>query len=81
MTKAEEDDKAWRLGFNGDFSLVTKIYHTDYWASDWRTGVEVNLEINKGIIIALGENITQVKMRVIFEDSKFLCVYRTFKSM
>ena len=24
MTKAEEYDKAWRMGFNGDFSLVDK---------------------------------------------------------
>ena len=34
MTKAEEYDKAWRLSFNGDFSLVDKIYHADYLAYD-----------------------------------------------
>ena len=29
MTKAGAYDEAWRLGFNGDFSLVDKIYHPD----------------------------------------------------
>ena len=71
MTKAETYDKAWRLGFNGDFSLVDKIYHPDYSAYDYRAGVEVNLEMDKVVITTLGENVTQGKMRVIFEDSKF----------
>ena len=81
MTKAEEYDKAWRLGFNGDFSLVDKIYHSDYSAYDYRAGVEVNLEMDKVVIATLGEYATQGKMRVIFEDSNFLCMERTFKSM
>ncbi len=81
MTKAEEYDKAWRLGFNGDFSLVDKIYHADYSAYDYRAGVEVNPEMDKVVIATLGENVTQGKMRVIFKDSKFLCMERTFKSM
>ena len=81
MTKAEVYDKAWRLGFNGDFSLVDKIYHPDYSAYDYRAGVEVNLEMDKVVIATLGENVTQGKMRVIFEDSKFQCMERTFKSM
>ena len=29
MTKAEAFEKAWRLGFKGDFSLVDEIYHPD----------------------------------------------------
>ena len=81
MTKAYEYDKAWRLGFNGDFSLVDKIYHSDYSAYDYRAGTEVNLEMDKVVIATLGENVTQDKMRVIFEDSKFLCMERTFKSV
>ena len=81
MTKAEEYDKASRLGFNGDFSLVDKIYHSDYSAYDYRVGIEVNLEMDKVVIATLGDNVTQGKMRVIFEDSKFLCMERTFKSM
>ena len=27
MTKAEEYDKAMRLGFRGDFSIVDRIFH------------------------------------------------------
>ena len=50
-------------------------------AYDSRAGVEVNLEMDKVVIATLGENVTQGKMRVIFEDSKFLCMERTFKSM
>ncbi len=30
--------------------------------------------MDKVVITTLGENLTQVKMRVIFEDSKFFCV-------
>ena len=37
--------------------------------------------MDKVVITTLGENVTQGKMRVIFEDSKFLCMERTFKSM
>ena len=27
MTEAEEAEKAWRLGFRGDFSIVDSIFH------------------------------------------------------
>ena len=27
MTKAEETEKAWRLGFRGDFSIVDSIFY------------------------------------------------------
>ena len=37
--------------------------------------------MDKVVITTLGKNVTQGKMRVIFEDSKFLCMERTFKSM
>ena len=30
MTRAEAFDKAWRLGFKGDFSLFDEIYHPDF---------------------------------------------------
>ena len=29
MTKAGAYEKAWRLGFKRDFSLVNEIYHPD----------------------------------------------------
>jgi len=33
MTKAEKFEKAWRLGFKRDFSLIDEIYHIDYYPS------------------------------------------------
>ena len=37
--------------------------------------------MDKFVITTLGKNLTQVKMRVIFEDPKFLCMKRIFKSV
>ena len=82
MTKAEEYDKAWRLGFNGDFSLVDKIYHLDYSTYDYRAGVEVNLEMDKVVVATLSEGATTTgPSRTIFEDEKFVCIERTFKTV
>ena len=82
MTKAEEYDKAWRMGFNGDFSLVDKIYHVDYLAYDYRAGVEVNLEMDKVVVATLSEGATTTgPFRTIFEDEKFVCIERTFKTV
>ena len=81
MTETEKCDKAWRQGFNDDFSLVDKIYHADYSAYVCRAGVKVNLKMEKVVIATLAENVTQGKMRPIFEDSKFLCMESIFKSM
>ena len=30
MTKSEASEKAWRLGYKGDFSIVDQIYHLQY---------------------------------------------------
>ena len=82
MTKAEAYDKAWRLGFKGDFSLVDKIYHPDYSAFDYRAGVEVNLEMDKVVVATLSEGATTTgPFRTIFEDEKFVCIERTFKTV
>ena len=82
MTKAEAYDKAWRLGFNGDFSLVDKIYHPDYSAYDYRAGVEVNLEMDKVVVATLSEGATTTgPFHTIFEDEKFVCIERTFKTV
>ena len=43
MTKAEEYVAAWRLGYRGDFSLVDRIYHSDYKGFDNYLGVFRNL--------------------------------------
>ena len=50
MTKAEEFEKAQRLGYKDNFSMVDKIYHPKYAALERNTGVEVNFEADKIII-------------------------------
>ena len=50
MTKAEEFDKAWRLGSKGDFSLVDKIYHPKYRAIQKNINVEVDLDSDKIVV-------------------------------
>ena len=57
MTKAEAYDKAWRLGFNGDFSLVDEIYHPDYKAIDVTTGIEHNLADDKAVVSSFAEEV------------------------
>ena len=49
MTKAEEFDKARRLAYKGDFSLVEKLYHPDCKSFDHRVGMEVNLDMQNAI--------------------------------
>ena len=80
MTKAEEFEKAWRLGYKNDFSKVDKIYHPKYAALERNTGVEVNLEADKIIISTYGEYLTIGPFRLIFEDENFLCLERIYRS-
>ena len=74
MTKAETYEKAWRLRFKGDYSLVDEIYHPDYSALDRTTGVEVNLAAEKVIIATISEFITLGPFRTIYEDCNFLVI-------
>ena len=56
MAKADQFDKAWRLAFkNSDFSLANEIYHPDYSATNFITGVTVNLEDDKIIVSTMRE--------------------------
>ena len=52
MTKAEEFDKARRLAYKGDFSLVEKLYHPDCKHFDHRVGLEVNLDMQSALMTA-----------------------------
>ena len=79
MTKAEEFEKAWRLGFKGDFSLVDEIYHPDYKSFDSRTGIEANIEDDKVIAATLGESVIFGPHRTLFENENFLCIERFSK--
>ena len=75
MTKAEEFDKARRLAYKGDFSLVEKLYHPDCKHFDHRVGLEVNLDMQSAVMSAY-ENITFGPYRVIYENTDFLCIHR-----
>lgn len=72
MTRAEEFDKAWKLGLKGDFSLVDEIYHPEYAAFDNTSGVEVNLEADKIAVSTIREIIIFGPRKILFEDDKFL---------
>ena len=75
MTKAEEFDKARRLAYKGDFSLVEKLYHPDCKHFDHRVGLEVNLDMQSALMNAY-ENTTFGPFRVIYENEEFLCIQR-----
>ena len=75
MTKAEEFDKARRLAYKGDFSLVEKLYHPDCKHFDHRVGLEVNLDMQSALMTAY-ENTTFGPFRVIYKNEEFLCLQR-----
>ena len=76
MTKGELFEKAWRLGFEGDFHLVDEIYHPDYKAIDHRFGIETNIDSDKAIISTFANSIKIGPFRTIYESEKFLCIHR-----
>ena len=76
MTKAEEFEKAWRLGYKNDFSMVDKIYHPKYAALERNTGVEVNLEADKEVASTLGDLLIGTHPVVLSEDKNFLRIHR-----
>ena len=75
MTKAEEFDKARRLAYKGDFSLVEELYHPDCTHFDHRVGMELNFDMQSAVMLAY-ENITFGPYRVIYENTDFLCIHR-----
>ena len=74
MTKAGAYEKAWRLGFKRDFSLVDKIYHPDYKSYDYRTGIEANIEDDKVIVSSRNQTTTISPFKTIFENENFVCI-------
>ena len=80
MTKAEEFDKARRLAYKGDFSLVEKLYHPDCKHFDHRVGLEVNLDMQSALMTAY-ENTTFGPFRVIYENENFFYAYNAISEM
>ena len=77
MEKVEAYNKAWRLGAkSNDFSLVDKIYHPDYLATDPTTGITVNLEDEKLVLSTYSEDYILGLFRIVYESDDFLCVHR-----
>ena len=78
MTKAEETEKAWRLGFRGDFSIVDSIFHqTKFRGFDQGAiyhGLVVDLDTMKTIWLSLSETAILGPFRTIYENEEFLCM-------
>ena len=71
MTRTEAFDKAWRIAFKEkDFSLVDEIQHSEYSAYDDRTGIDVNLEADKTVVLTLKETITFGPIQTVSEDEE-----------
>ena len=43
---------------NGDFSLINKICHPDYKATDVARGIELNLEEDKAVVSSFVKDVT-----------------------
>ena len=77
MTRTEAFDKAWRIAYKEkDFSLVDEMYHSEYSAYDDRTGIDVNLEADKTVVLTLKETITFGPIQTVSEDEEILEVHR-----
>ena len=79
MSKADEFNKAWDLGMQGDFSLVDALYHPGYITVDHRTGNRIDIEADKELISQVKGMVTVGPSRVIFEGHTFLCLHRFLK--
>ena len=75
MTKAETFERAWRLGYKGDYSLVDEIYYPEYSAFEDTTGITANLEDDKTVVLSLTVQLLLVLISV-FLRVKIYCVSR-----
>ena len=81
MTKAGAYEKAWRLGFKRDFSLVDEIYHPEFSTIDHTTGIKSNLNDDKVVVSTLSDSIVLGAYEVVSESKENLTirVYSRFK--
>ena len=77
MTKAEEFDKARRLAYKGDFSLVEKLYHPDCKSFDHRVGMEVNLDMQNALVPIYDCRFGP--MKPLYENFECLSIHRYIK--
>ena len=83
MTKAEAYEKAWRLGYKGDFSLVDQIYHPQYSAFEDTTGITANLEDDKTVVLSLSSTVVIGPYKCLSESEDHLRIqaYSMFKEV
>ena len=82
MTKAGAYEKAWRLGFKRDFSLVDEIYHPEFSTIDHTTGIKSNLNDDKVVVSTHSDYIVLGAYEVVYESKEHLTirVYSRFKN-
>ena len=77
MTRAEEFDKAWRLGFKGDLSLFDEIYHADFkGGAPAADKVELDFDGFKEVLHTLKDFIVFTPPKTLAEEDTFLKVHR-----
>ena len=77
MTKAELFIQAWELVITKeDSSLVDKIYHPDYSSFDPVSGVEVNLESDKQVMLTLRHDLILTRPMSISEADDVVRLHR-----
>jgi len=83
MTKAEASEKAWRLGYKGDFSIVDQIYHLQYSAFEDTTGITANLEDDKTVDLSLSSAVVIGPYKCVSESEDHLSIqaYSMFKEV
>ena len=81
MTKAEAYEKAWRLGYKGDFSLVDQIYHPEYSTFEDTTGITANLDDDKTVVLSLNSSVIIGPYKCVPESGDLLNIqaYSMFK--
>ena len=72
MTKAETYERAWLLGYNGDFSLVDEIYHPEYSAFEDTTGITANIEDDKTMVLSLSGSVMIGPYKCVSESEDLL---------
>ena len=72
MTKAETYERAWRLGYKGNFSLVDENYHPEYSAFEDTTGITANLEDDKTVVLSPSGSVSFSPCKCIYESKGLL---------
>ena len=83
MTKAEAYEKAWRLGYEGNFSLVDQIYHPQYSAFEDTTGITAKFEDDITVVLSLSSTVVIGPYKCLSESEDHLRIqaYSMFKEV